>query len=358
MINNSIPPLSQVIVPVQIPSSEVVLKNKTINIQKITSSDFGVESSGPIRDYFPRAVENMTIINYSPETDNYAITANEINKEEFGLPDKPRFGGIESSDMPATILIFDATKLNIIFRTNKFILQSINRPKMEKFQIVETFGDAHFFFFDERTKVYTFTGVMLDAFYSPKGNYLKEPFSRKYQWAQGFQDFYDNYFRGTQLSRNNQIAAIYVNEMIIKGYPIQLAISKESSNFPDGIQFQMTWLIKEEILLQAAGAKNLYDNTSNSSEAVTNAWNAYYSAVQMYKDKKLRYEQVKSATFGNIFNSTGVSSISVEDLNTSKSGGVIGIAYDALERAYRDVQVAIHLLNSLESARIKTSDWD
>ena len=55
--NNSIPPLSQVIVPVQIPSSEVVLKNKTINIQKITSSDFGVESSGPIRDYFPRAVE-------------------------------------------------------------------------------------------------------------------------------------------------------------------------------------------------------------------------------------------------------------------------------------------------------------
>lgn len=262
---------------------------------------------------------------------------------------KDFIGFIKPTNSPATIMIMESNASEILYKTNKFILQNISKPKMERFQIVETFGESHLFFFDERTKVYTFAGVMLDAFYVAQDsdlrtvkttddiNKLKTTLEDKYQWAQGFEDFYDNFLRGTRLAKNGHIAAIYVDDLLIKGYPIQLVINKESATLPDAVQFQMTWAVKDEILLRSYGARNTYDPDGGEKLKSTDAWNEYFGLVNTYKSALLKYQNAKRATNTKI---------------------------DTLKKLYKDLSETVDSLRKVEAtlkqdkkAYVKTK-WD
>lgn len=184
------------------------------------------------------------------------------------FPFKRPLTGIYPINTPATIMILDNVtggnnkKGTIRQQTNKFILQQISKPHNEKVQIIETFGKSHVFFYDERTRIYSIQGVMLDAFYQ-SGDFGDTPptASNRFRnmWALGFQDFYNNHLRGWMLKSKGKIAGLYTNGWLIKGYPINMIISKESTTMPEGVTFQMNWVIEDEYLLNATSAHNLYD---------------------------------------------------------------------------------------------------
>lgn len=328
--------------------------NQTCDIRGIRKFNYGKPLTHPtLSENVTDGVSSRTDIdNYKPELDENIDLNQIVDPAALKFKKKKNLQTIESIETPATILIFDAKKLNIVYKTNKFILQTINRPKMEKFQIVETFGDAHFFFFNERTKIYTFGGIMLDAFYETT-SLEREELRVKYQWAQGFQNFYDNYLRGTQLTQNNQIAAIFVNDILIKGYPIQLVISKESAGLPDGVQFQMTWIVKDEILLHAGVAENLY-NESSSSTILTNAWNDYFLKLDIYNNKKRIYDLNNNPTAAQ-YRAEKIISL---DTTREQEASHLERLYGELTAAYVDVLLASSEINSLESQHLQTPDWD
>ena len=188
---------------------------------------------------------------------------------------------IVSFDTPSVIMILDRDS-KITHQTNKFLLQTITKPQQEKFQVIETFGAPHLYFYGQRTPVYSIQGVLLDAFYDhppgstaegpafiapPKFGTTPDPAWRN-QWTLGFQNFYNTKLRGSRLKDTNSIAALYVNGWIIKGYPINLTVMKESNAMPDGVTFQMSWVIQSETLLNANQTDSYYLVAKNSDKLV------------------------------------------------------------------------------------------
>lgn len=181
------------------------------------------------------------------------------------FPFKRPLTGINPINTPATIMILDHTtgkRGTINQQTNKFILQNISKPHNERVQIIETFGKSHVFFYNERTRVYSMQGVMLDAFYQTGDFASTIPTTQnqyRNMWALGFQQFYNEHLRGWKLKTQGKIAALYTNGWLIKGYPINLVISKESTTMPEAVTFQMSWVIEDEFLLNAKLAERIYN---------------------------------------------------------------------------------------------------
>ena len=171
---------------------------------------------------------------------------------------------IVTNETPTVMMILNKSDSKILNQTNKFLLQSITKPQQEKFQVIETFGKSHVFFYGERTRVYTIQGVLIDglrqyeSFSAVTENQHRTQFSNN--WSTALQDFYNTELRGTLLKDRGHIAALYVNGWMIRGYPVQLTIAKESNNMPDAVTFQMTWVIEDEILLNRGIVRDMYKN--------------------------------------------------------------------------------------------------
>lgn len=199
-----------------------------------------------------------------------------------------------TNETPSIMMILDKKDSKIIAQTNKFLLQSITKPKQERFQIIETFGNSHVFFYGERTKVYTIQGILLDGFYKNESNasLSKKSLEAQYKnmWAAAFEDFYNTEFRGSILKDKNYIAGLYVNGWLIKGYPIQLTLMKESNQMPDAISFQMSWVIESDAIINSELAKLNY--TITFGEELATAWNGYIKASNDYQSALNTYNSL------------------------------------------------------------------
>jgi hypothetical protein len=212
-------------------------------------------------------------------TDSLEITADIQENTLFSFKDNSV--GLTDIETPTTILVLGGPKQNEIkFQTNKFILQAIVKPLQERFQIIETFGESSLYFYDKRTRIYTLHGVLFDAEAPVQ---LGSPRRKEDNyWATAFQDFFEKYLRGTVLAQQKWIAAIYVNNWYIKGYPLQLQITKQSEPMPQTVAFQMSWAIKSENLLSSKEAQRLWANNRLSASTM-NAYNLYLGASTEYQ---------------------------------------------------------------------------
>jgi hypothetical protein len=248
-----------------------------------------------------------------PDRPNAAVSFMIGNKwADFAVQKDPT-QNLEFIESPAILLVVSVAKGDVKFITNKFYLQGITKPKMERFQIVETFGESKLFFFGERTKVYSINGIVIEAqnadmaFYDsynyapPKmnvdllanddwANFKKE--YNKFRWSTALQTLYDNELRGTQLAKNGNIAALYVDKTMIQGYPVQLQTSRDANN-PAIVQFQMTWVIYKEQFLDTGGVNALYEVTSVSSTARTELLRLH----KILKDAEAKYDAANDANY-------------------------------------------------------------
>jgi len=132
-----------------------------------------------------------------------------------------------------------------------FILQQVNDQRMEKQQIIETFGDAFVYFFGERPRMVTFSGQLVNT--------------SDFNWRAQFWHNYENYLRGSRLVQLNARCYLAYDTIVIEGYPISATAVDDSEN-PYQVSFQMTMLmtdyheystIGETRFPGGAGAENL-----------------------------------------------------------------------------------------------------
>jgi len=109
-----------------------------------------------------------------------------------------------------------------------FILQTVQEQRVEKQQVVQTFGEDYIFFYGEQPRMITISGVLLST--------------QDYNWRSQFWHNYDQYFRGTQLVQMNARAYLAFDTMVIEGYPIQASAQDNSEN-PHIIQFSMQMFV-------------------------------------------------------------------------------------------------------------------
>jgi hypothetical protein len=109
-----------------------------------------------------------------------------------------------------------------------FILQSVSEERVEKSQIVETFGDSFIFLFGERPRLVTFQGVLVN--------------SEDFNWRSQFLHNYEQFLRGSKLVQRNARAFIAYDSIVLEGYPIQMNII-ENSEEPNLVRFQMVMFL-------------------------------------------------------------------------------------------------------------------
>jgi hypothetical protein len=95
-----------------------------------------------------------------------------------------------------------------------FLLQSVTESRMEKHQILETFGEAYVFFFGEHPRFLDVTAVLLA--------------SHDFNWEAEFWHNYEHYLRGTKLAEMGARTYLFYDDNVVEGYMLGATAVKTS----------------------------------------------------------------------------------------------------------------------------------
>lgn len=129
---------------------------------------------------------------------------------------------------------------NTVEEYTDFILQTVEETRVEKQQIVNTFGDSYIFFYGEEPRIITFAGVLINTV--------------DYNWRSQFWKNYDENLRGTKLVEANARAYLSWDTIVVEGYPLQ-ARASDNSDQPNLIPFQFQMLVTNYFDYSNAGAR-------------------------------------------------------------------------------------------------------
>lgn len=109
-----------------------------------------------------------------------------------------------------------------------FILQRVEDTRMEKNQIIETFGDSFVYFFGEKPRIVTISGMLINT--------------EDFNWRSQFWANYEEFFRGSKLVERNARVYLGYDTLVMEGYPLTASAVDDSTN-PYGIPFSMSLLM-------------------------------------------------------------------------------------------------------------------
>ena len=89
-------------------------------------------------------------------------------------------------------------------QNTNFILQSVQEARMEKHQIVDTFGEPYIFFFGESPRFLDVTAILIN--------------SLDFNWYAEWWDNYNQYLRGTRLVEQGARTYLFYDDNIVEGY--------------------------------------------------------------------------------------------------------------------------------------------
>lgn len=109
---------------------------------------------------------------------------------------------------------------------SNFLLQSMQESRMEKMQIVQTFGAPFVFFFGEHPRMIAGSGILLNT--------------EDFNWRAEFLENYDQYLRGTRCVENVARVTLAWQDIVVEGYFVKCDImeTSENSNYVR-MEFQM-----------------------------------------------------------------------------------------------------------------------
>lgn len=109
---------------------------------------------------------------------------------------------------------------------SNFLIQNVTEERMEKQQVVETFGEAYIFFFGERPRVLNVQGVLINSF--------------DFNWEAEWWHNYENFLRGTKCVEQDARVYLQYDETLVSGYILSTNSGKsaqEKNHVP--FMFQM-----------------------------------------------------------------------------------------------------------------------
>jgi hypothetical protein len=97
---------------------------------------------------------------------------------------------------------------------SNFILQQVQEQRMEKAQVVQTFGEDFYFFFGQEPRFLMCSGVVFAA--------------DNFKWASEFTYIYENYLRGTRCAENKARVILRYEGIIVQGMLISMSMTRSS----------------------------------------------------------------------------------------------------------------------------------
>lgn len=109
-----------------------------------------------------------------------------------------------------------------------FILQQVTEQRMEKHQIVETFGDSYVFFFGESPRFLDCSAILINTL--------------DFNWRAEWWHNYENYLRGTKLVELGARCYMFWDDNVVEGYMLN-AVASETSDQPYTVSLQFKFFV-------------------------------------------------------------------------------------------------------------------
>lgn len=122
-----------------------------------------------------------------------------------------------------------------------FILQQVHERRMEKQQIVETFGEAYIYFFGEQPRFLDVQAVLVD--------------SDDFNWVAEFWANYEQYLRGTKCVEIGARVYLFYEDNVVEGYMLW-ADAQKTSMTPLMANMQFQIFITNETSISMVGDPN------------------------------------------------------------------------------------------------------
>lgn len=161
----------------------------------------------------------------------------------------------------------------LIFGTDQFVLQSAQEMDVERYQIVETFGEPVAFFFGRRPRVYNYSGFLFNSGSRFPG---EDPSTRSKLWRDNFKLAYELFLRGTKCVQFR--ARVYLNYDLVLREGFILNNQIQQGIEPNMVRFSFSMFITREVNLDGVAA--LAANTLEGKNAFARPRDATIDAVR------------------------------------------------------------------------------
>lgn len=111
---------------------------------------------------------------------------------------------------------------------SNFILQSVQEQRMERQQVMETFGDTYMFLFGESPRFLQVSAALINSY--------------DFNWKAEFQYNYDNYLRGTRSLEKGARCYLFYDDNVVEGYIVNCSMSQDSQQ-PLMVQLQFQFYV-------------------------------------------------------------------------------------------------------------------
>jgi hypothetical protein len=158
-----------------------------------------------------------------------------------------------------------------------FILQRVDDQRVEKSQVIETFGESFVYFFGERPRITNISGMLMNT--------------EDFNWRSQFWSNYDKFFRGSKLVEMGARLYLTFDTQIIEGYALSASATDDSS-LPYAIPFQMSVFMTNQYDWSSIG-RTVFPARNPDTLDVLNARlaeerNKYVSTTAEVRDLNLR----------------------------------------------------------------------
>lgn len=122
---------------------------------------------------------------------------------------------------------------------SNFIVQSFQDQRMEKQQIIQTFGEDYIFFFGEQPRFVNIAGLLINT--------------KDFDWKNEFLENYERYLRGTRLVENNARMYLYIDDVVMEGYLVNSSVNLTADQ-PYLVQFSFQMFVCQYMTLSNTGS--------------------------------------------------------------------------------------------------------
>lgn len=210
-----------------------------------------------------------------PSSDNVRrpMRGVEIKEDRYATLRVVRADGTDMQIFDSSSPDYDENGIGRSGTTSNFLVQQASEQRVEKQQIIQTFGEDYIFFFGEQPRFLNVTGLLLNT--------------RDFNWKNEFLANYEEYLRGTRLVEQNARLYLYLDDIVVEGYLVSSSVA-QTTDMPYAVQFQFSMFVTQYASLSQVGYVFLHSFSEMAA--------IHQQAVDNREENRL---QVESGLFGN-----------------------------------------------------------
>lgn len=189
--------------------------------------------------------------------------------------------GVTLPEGIATLQVYSSITSQMGDPYMKFLLQSAEELQSESYQLFTTFDQPIPFIFNEKPKIFSYSGVLLDANQDI------------HWWREKFEQKYFSIWRATELTVNRAILYLTYGNVVRSGYMLNLQISQNAMESGSS-RFRFDFLVSKSIpLTQDNKPINITDHSANREKMLDNISKWGSPSYELDEDESFYYDSLE-----------------------------------------------------------------